>query len=121
MNIKTLASVAIASATFAAPLFMFSEPVGAGTNGQQLAVKASNLAWICKAGIQVTVSGYNQSNQYTTRTDSTGCDGIARTYNSWWKGNVTIKTFSNVFGSRTCTANVPVNQGSNNWYNVNCY
>lgn len=117
-NVKLLAL-----ATLSAPLFLFSPPVGAGTNGQQVSVRATGLNWGCRSGISVTVSGTNQANQYATRTVQTGCDGIARTYNSWFKGNVKIDIHNRVFNQRkTCYANVPVNQGwSNHWYHVTCW
>jgi hypothetical protein len=120
-NLNGLKVLAIAS--LSTPFLLFSEPAGAGINGQQVSVRATGLNWVCRSGISVTVSGINQRNEPKTWYGTTGCDGVAYTHNWWWKGNVTVNIHNRVFNQRkTCSAGVPVNQGLfNNWFGINCW
>jgi len=119
-NKKALKAVLVG--LMAAPLLLISEPASAGTNGQQVEVRAG---WAVDAN--VTVSGTNQDGRRVSATWRTDGWGNAKTDNWWWVGPVTIHVrrrsgilIAPQLASRNCSANVPKVQWSSNWVHVDC-
>lgn len=101
----------------ATPLLLMSEPVSAGSNGQQVKV---DIGW-GRAGRTVTVSGYNQNGQYVRWTGTTNSWGAAETHGWWWKGNASVQVHPKwPSWGKTCGANVPINQSWSNWFTITC-
>jgi hypothetical protein len=104
-----------------AALFLTSAtPAMAGSNGQQISIYACNANGI-------VIQGYNQDNQWQTKTLSKEISkcGWFEISGWWWKGNVDVIATYYVtpeypsFPGQSVTVNIPKSQSNNDFVTVN--